>query len=377
MVVVGESGAGKTAFVEHFLAERAGRVRTLSAVCDPLTPPRPLGPIRDVAHGVGEQSRRMLSDAEHAVDIFDALFADLGATPTVLVIDDLQWADQGTIDMLRFVLRRIHRCPLLVVGVAREDEVHPAHPMRTLLADVARSASAHLVSLEPLTLDGVRELAGEQTIDTAWLHRITGGNAFFVTEMLDHPTGDLPTTVRDAVLGRTVGLDAEAWDLLNLLSCSPEAIPDLLLPASRCHATDAAAASRRASHSPEQPRRGVPARPVPAGGDQCHAARRRTASAPSHARRLRGVRSHRPGRHDAPRAPRRRPATDPAVGDGGRANRGALRSAPAGRRVLPHCNGIRGRPVRRRPKPNCSNCSPRSTTSPTSSTRPSTLASGR
>jgi DNA-binding CsgD family transcriptional regulator/tetratricopeptide (TPR) repeat protein len=230
VVVVGESGAGKTAFVEQFLAERAGRARTLSAVCDPLATPRPLGPIRDVADGVGEETLRMLSDAEHALDIFDAVFADLGATPTVLVIDDLQWADQGTIDMLRFVLRRIHRCPLLVVGVAREEEVHPAHPMRTLLADVARSASAHLVSLEPLTLDGVRELAGEQTIDSAWLHRITGGNAFFVTEMLDHPTGDLPTTVRDAVLGRTVGLDAEAWDLLNLLSCSPEAIPDLLLP---------------------------------------------------------------------------------------------------------------------------------------------------
>lgn len=194
VVVVGESGAGKTAFVEQFLAERAGRARTLSAVCDPLATPRPLGPIRDVADGVGEETLRMLSDAEHALDIFDAVFADLGATPTVLAIDDLQWADQGTIDMLRFVLRRIHRCPLLVVGIAREEEVHPAHPMRTLLADVARSASAHLVSLEPLTLDGVRELAGEQTIDSAWLHRITGGNAFFVTEMLDHPTGDLPTT---------------------------------------------------------------------------------------------------------------------------------------------------------------------------------------
>ena len=132
VVVVGESGAGKTAFVEHFLAQRAGRVRTLSAVCDPLTTPRPLGPILDIAHAVGEQSLRMLGDAEHAVDIFDALFAELGSSPTVLVIDDLQWADQGTIDMLRFVLRRIHRCPLLVIGIAREDEVHPAHPMRTL-----------------------------------------------------------------------------------------------------------------------------------------------------------------------------------------------------------------------------------------------------
>lgn len=229
VVVVGESGAGKTAFVERFLAEGACGFRALSAVCDPLATPRPLGPIRDLADALGPQTSRLLGDAEHALDIFDAVFADLGATPTVLVIDDLQWADQGTIDMLRFVLRRVHRRPLLVIGIAREEEVHPTHPMRTLLGDVARSASARLISLAPLSLEGVRQLAGDRDIDSRWLHEKTGGNPFFVTEMLDHPVGDLPTTVRDAVLGRTVGLDEDAWDLLNLLSCSPEAIPDALL----------------------------------------------------------------------------------------------------------------------------------------------------
>ena len=128
MVVVGESGAGKTAFVEHFLAERVGQARTLSAACDRLTTPRPLGPIRDVADAMGENTRRMLGDAEHALDIFDAVFADLGASPTVLVMDDLQWADQGTVDMLRFVLRRVHRCPLLVIGIAREEEIQHRAP---------------------------------------------------------------------------------------------------------------------------------------------------------------------------------------------------------------------------------------------------------
>lgn len=229
VVVSGESGAGKTAFVEQFVAERAHDTRVLSAMCDPLDTPRPLGPVHDVAHALTDVSRGLLADAEHAYDIFDAVLADLGAEPTILVIDDLHWADQGTIDLLRFVLRRIHRSPLVVLGTARDEEVGTAHPLRTLLADIARSANASLVALPPLSPDGVRELAADRLVDADRLHEITGGNAFFVTAMLDHAGSALPTTVRDAVLGRTVGLDEPEWDVLNLLSCSPEAIPDHLL----------------------------------------------------------------------------------------------------------------------------------------------------
>ena len=228
-MVSGESGAGKTVFVEEFLAGRTRDARVLSAMCDPLATPRPLGPIHDIADALTEGARQVLADAEHPYDIFDAVFTDLGAEPTILVIDDLHWADQGTIDLLRFVLRRIHRRPLLVLGMARAEEVGTSHPLRMLLADIARSGSARLVALQPLSPDGVRELVAGRPVDVEWLHRTTGGNAFFVTEMLDHAGGDLPTTVRDAVLGRTVGLDECEWDILNLLSCAPEAIPDYLL----------------------------------------------------------------------------------------------------------------------------------------------------
>ncbi|WP_036435744.1 AAA family ATPase [Mycobacterium sp. URHB0044] len=229
VVVSGESGAGKTAFIEQFLADRAGSARVLSAMCDPLDTPRPLGPVYDIAGALTEDARRAMREAEHPYDIYDAVLADLAVAPTILVIDDLHWADQGTIDLLRFVLRRIHRRPLLVVGMARGEEVGVAHPLRMLLADVARSGNARLVGLQPLSVEGIKELAADRAIDAEWLHRITGGNAFFVTEMLDHSGGDLPTTVRDAVLGRTVGLGEAEWDVLNLLSCSPEAIPDYLL----------------------------------------------------------------------------------------------------------------------------------------------------
>ena len=101
--------------------------------------------------------------------------------------------------------------------------------MRALLGDVARNARAGTVSLPALSAHAVRDLIGERPVDAEWLHGITGGNAFFVCEMLEAPGDDLPTTVRDAVLARTSGLDAAAWDLLNLLTCSPGSIPDHLL----------------------------------------------------------------------------------------------------------------------------------------------------
>jgi DNA-binding CsgD family transcriptional regulator len=229
VIVSGESGAGKTAFVESFVEDWARDERVLWGVCDPLPTPRPLGPIQDVAPRLAPATRAVLEHSDQPYDIFAALHEDLCTAPSVLVLDDLHWADQGTIDLLRFVLRRISQTRSLIVGIIRDDEVGANHRMRELLGDVARSPRADSLSIPPLSVQAVQSLVGARTVDPAWLHRITGGNAFFVCEMLDHHGDDLPTTVRDAVLARTSGLDPAAWDLLNLLTCSPGVIPDYLL----------------------------------------------------------------------------------------------------------------------------------------------------
>ncbi|HTI75507.1 MAG TPA: AAA family ATPase [Mycobacterium sp.] len=229
LIVSGESGAGKTSFVESFVDEWVRDERVLWGVCDPLPTPRPLGPIRDMAQRLAPASRELLEHSDAPYDIFAALHDDLCTAPSVLVLDDLQWADQGTIDLLRFVLRRISQTRSLIVGIIRDDEVGANHRMRELLGDVARSPRAESLPIPPLSLQAVEALVGERSVDPAWLHNVTAGNAFFVCEMLDHHGDDLPTTVRDAVLARTSGLDPAAWDLLNLLTCSPGVIPDYLL----------------------------------------------------------------------------------------------------------------------------------------------------
>lgn len=231
VLVCGESGAGKTSFVEEFVGGLADERRVLWGACDPLSTPRPLGPLHDLAEQFSPTTQKLLRESEQPYDIFTAVFADLRHRPSILVLDDLHWADQGTIDLLRFLLRRAPQSHLLTIGIVRDDEVTATHPLRGLLGDVARSAHAQTLIVPPLSVEAITTLVGDRDVDPVWLHQVTGGNAFFVCEMLDHCGTELPTTVRDAILARTAGLDVPAWDLLNLLTCAPGSIPDHLMTA--------------------------------------------------------------------------------------------------------------------------------------------------
>ena len=142
MMVCGESGAGKTSFVEEFVGGLTDGRRVLWGACDPLSTPRPLGPLHDLAHEFGTATQELLHDSDQPYDIFASVFDDLMTRPSILVIDDLHWADQGTIDLLRFLLRRAPQTYLLTIGIARDDEVGVSHPLRGLLGDTARSPHA-------------------------------------------------------------------------------------------------------------------------------------------------------------------------------------------------------------------------------------------
>ena len=230
VLLAGESGIGKTSLAHAFAAELEGG-QVLWGVCDPLGVPRPLGPLHDVAADLGAALPRLLASAAPLHEACGELLDLLTARSVLFVVDDLQWADEATIDLLRFVLRRASTTRSLLLGTYRADEADPAHPLRGLLGDVARTPAATRLDLEPLSIDAVRVMVGPRDIDPVRLHRLTRGNSFFVTEVVSQDGQSLPGTVRDAVLARAAGLDAQARDLADLLACVPGSIPDVLLPA--------------------------------------------------------------------------------------------------------------------------------------------------
>ena len=168
VLVSGESGAGKSSLLQAFTDERVDDVPVLWGACDPLTTPRPLGPFHDLASQLGDDVVTVLDRARpNRTRSSPPCSSSCGCTPSVLIVDDLHWADQGTIDLLRFLLRRIRVTGSVVVGAMRDDEVGAAHPLRSLLGDVARSPDAETATLPPLSVDAVAALIEDRPVDAA------------------------------------------------------------------------------------------------------------------------------------------------------------------------------------------------------------------
>ena len=225
VLVGGEAGVGKTALVRAF-AERSGG-RVLWGACDPLETPRPLGPLIDVADAAGGELLEAVAAGARPSALVAALLRELRAAPgTMLVLEDVHWADEGTLDVLRLIGRRIATVPTLVVATFR-DEAEQA--LRIVLGELATAADVVRIALPPLTATAVRALAEPHDIDGDDLHRSTGGNPFYVTEVLSAPAAAIPATVRDAVLARAARLSDPARALLARLAVIPgPAEPELI-----------------------------------------------------------------------------------------------------------------------------------------------------
>ena len=140
--------------------------------------------------------------------------------PTVVVLEDVHWADEGTLDVLRLLGRRLRSTPALVIASYRDDELARSHPLRVVLGEVARSDASRL-RLDPLSADAVARLAEPHGVDGGELYRSTAGNPFFVSEVLAAGQGEIPQTVRDAVLARASGLSAPARTILDAAAVFP------------------------------------------------------------------------------------------------------------------------------------------------------------
>jgi DNA-binding CsgD family transcriptional regulator len=231
VLVGGEAGVGKTALVESFLRDCGSRRRILVGACDPLFTPRPLGPIVDVAQAVGGVLRQLVETGGIPYRIADALLAALTETESILVLEDMHWADEATLDVFRVVARRIENDPTLVIATYRDDELDAKHPLRIVLGGLATVSTIRRVRVEPLSPAGVTQIAEPYGADPDELFRMTAGNPFFVTEVLAGSPGEIPESVRDAVLARVAALSACGQDAVRATSISPTGAEVWLLDA--------------------------------------------------------------------------------------------------------------------------------------------------
>jgi DNA-binding CsgD family transcriptional regulator/tetratricopeptide (TPR) repeat protein len=218
-LVRGEAGAGKTVLLQEF-ARRQPEMRILWGACDALFTPRPLAPLRDMAREPQGTLLAVVNSHASREEIFGAVLDELERAKALVVFEDMHWADEASLDLLKYLGRRIHRTHSMLAVTYRDDEVGPRHPLRSVIGDLPRTHT-HRMSLLPLSEPAVTQLAIQAGRPSRGLYKVTGGNPLFVTEVLAAVADAVPATVRDAVLARVVRLSPAAREIAELVCVVP------------------------------------------------------------------------------------------------------------------------------------------------------------
>ena len=224
VLVAGEAGIGKTSLLRALAARHAAAGGPVWwGACDALDTPHPLAPLLDMAREARPRFAAALGGPRPA--LFEAVLDELraAAQPLLVVVEDAHWADDATLDLLKFLGRRIERTHALLAVSYRDDEVGPTHPLRRVLGELPPAQRTHLAvaRLSPAAVDTLARQAGRAP---EGVHAATAGNAFFVTELLrdDNPTpGGVPRSVQDVVLARYARLPVRAQSLLQCVAAVP------------------------------------------------------------------------------------------------------------------------------------------------------------
>jgi DNA-binding NarL/FixJ family response regulator/tetratricopeptide (TPR) repeat protein len=266
LLLGGNAGVGKSRTVRELKREATMRgVRIIEGRCSGAESSVPYAPLMDalrfrISRGEGAAVAKMLgplrelleplfpqlkggprSDAHRTPEPFELIygtFARLVAEdPMLLILEDIHWADQTTLELLHQLTHRAASLKILVVATYRSDELHSSHPLRRLLGTLARERSADLMELEPLsraeTADMLRCILGtdpDPSLESA-IWRRSEGNPFFIEELLSAFTRDdatalngdararertrLPATVSEAILARVHTLSPTALETLS------------------------------------------------------------------------------------------------------------------------------------------------------------------
>ena len=230
VLVEGEAGVGKSALLEQFTRDLPDS-RLLTGACDGMFTPRPLGPLFDIAQQADGRLRSLCRAEASREQLFDAFLTELcepGPLP-VVVIEDVHWADEATLDLLGFLARRIREIAVLLMVTYRNDELADTHPLRIALGYLAVQRCTRRLPLAPLSAQAVRMLSAGRGIDPAELYSVTGGNPFYVRAVLEAGLGEVPGSARDVVLARAARLEPRARETLEAAALIGGTVDERLL----------------------------------------------------------------------------------------------------------------------------------------------------
>jgi DNA-binding CsgD family transcriptional regulator/tetratricopeptide (TPR) repeat protein len=222
VLVAGEAGIGKSSLVERFVSEHRSDARALWGACDALSTPRALAPVHEIAAQTPALGGRGGRDEELGDRLFRVLLEDFARSErvSIVVLEDLHWADAATLDFVRFIGRRIQRTSTVFIATYRDEELSAGHPVRLSIGELTGDQVVRM-RLRPLSLEAVEILARASGRDGSRLHQVTGGNPFFLREVLAGSGELVPDTVRDAVLARLARCSPATRELAELVAMSP------------------------------------------------------------------------------------------------------------------------------------------------------------
>ncbi len=220
VLVRGEAGIGKSALVRDVVEKHRAESFVLFGSCDDLLTPQPLGAFWEMARGETTLSQPLENGDRRAVMGILLDLLSRGLRSTVLVIEDTQWADEATLDVIKYLGRRIARTSGLLLLTYRDGEVDYDHPLRQVIGELPPEVLVR-IHLDGLSRHAIADLAGTADRDIEEILALTNGNPLFVTEVLASGVENVPTSIQDSVLARAAKLSPEARQVLDLASVIP------------------------------------------------------------------------------------------------------------------------------------------------------------
>ena len=219
--VSGEAGIGKTALIKAFCKQQQGNCVLYQGACDALFTPRPLAPLYDIIWQVNSDLISHSHSVEERSGLFAKFFQELACKNEVslIVFEDIHWADEATLDFIKFFARRIAQLRCLFILTYRDDEIGSRHSLRNIISDLSPDLFTR-IALQPLSQEAVTTLANEKGYDAAHVYHISGGNPFYVNEILASYSPGVPENIKDAILAvydRQEEGTKNAWEITSVI----------------------------------------------------------------------------------------------------------------------------------------------------------------